>query len=293
MAKMEVSMENKAELSKFSDFRISYSETKIDKATSIHHYHDTYEIVLFEKADLQIFIKDYEYKISDGDVFFINEFDIHHIMYNVTPHYERYVVHFKKDLLLPLLKVMNMESILEQLSCIPYRKVHPNLKVRTELKSYFESIHRATGFKHEPFDETSKAQVLSNLMLLLIRVHELLKTEQPKHELSRSDYIIQDVIRYIDTNYMNQINLEQLSNSLFTNKYYLCHLFRKKAGFSIMEYVQYRRIIEAQKLLKDTDNDITGICYDCGFNNAQHFYRVFRKISKVTPLQYRKIHRVI
>ena len=50
-------MENKAELSKFSDFRISYSETKIDKATSIHHYHDTYEIVLFEKADLQIFIK--------------------------------------------------------------------------------------------------------------------------------------------------------------------------------------------------------------------------------------------
>jgi AraC-like DNA-binding protein len=58
-----------------------------------------------------------------------------------------------------------------------------------------------------------------------------------------------------------------------------------------MEYVQYRRTIEAQKLLEDTDKDILSVYYDCGFNNVQHFYRVFRKISKVTPSQYRKLHR--
>lgn len=48
-----------------------------------------------------------------------------------------------------------------------------------------------------------------------------------------------------------------------------------------MEYVQYRRVIEAQKLLKDTDNDIISVYYECGFNNVQHFYLVFKKYRKL------------
>ena len=77
-------MEKKLEYTRVPDFRISYSETRINKATSIHHHHDTYEIVLFINADLQIFIKDYEYKINNWNLFFINEYDIHYIMYNAT-----------------------------------------------------------------------------------------------------------------------------------------------------------------------------------------------------------------
>ncbi|HEY8420237.1 MAG TPA: AraC family transcriptional regulator [Thermoclostridium sp.] len=284
-------MENKIEFFSSPDFRISYSDTRIDQATSIHHYHDSYEIALYEKADLRIFIKDYEYRINDGDVFFINEYDIHHIMYNATPHYIRYVVHFKKDYLLPLLRATNMEGLFDQLYSVPYRKIRPNIRNRSELQSYFEAIYRATGYGHEPFDDTSRAQVLSNLLLLLIRLHELFMAETPTQKLSKGTNMIQNVVRHIDQNYMTPINLDQLSSSFYTSKYYLCHLFRKKTGLSVTEYIQYRRVIEAQKLLKETDRDITSIYYDCGFNNAQHFYRVFQKFSRVTPLQYRKMYR--
>ncbi len=285
-------MDKNLEFTRLSDFRFSYSETKINKATSIHHYHDTFEIILYVKADLQIFIKDYEYQISDGDLFFINEYDIHYIMYNATPNYARYVIHFKKDFLFPILKALNMDGILGKLASATYKKVHPNLKDRTELISLFEAIHKATGYGHEPYDETSRAQVLSNMMLLLIRLHELLQSEGPLKKLTKNDILVQNVVRYIDTHFMDTINLDQISGSLYSNKYHLCHLFKKKTGITVMEYVQYRRIIESQKLLKNTGKDITSIYYDCGFNNVQHFYRVFRRISKVTPFQYRKLHRM-
>ncbi|NLM10138.1 MAG: helix-turn-helix transcriptional regulator [Clostridiaceae bacterium] len=284
-------MEKKLEYTRVPDFRISYSETRINKATSIHHHHDTYEIVLFINADLQIFIKDYEYKINNWNLFFINEYDIHYIMYNATPNYIRYVIHFKRDYILPALKALNMEGILSQLASAAYKKTHLNLKDRTEILALFEAIHKATGYGHEPYDETSKARVLSNLVLLLIKLRELLQPEKPSELLTKNDIFVQKVIRYIDENFAKPITLAELSNSLYANKYYLCHLFKRKTGLTVMDYVQHRRVIEAQKLLKDTDKDIISIYYECGFNNVQHFYRVFKKISKITPYQYRKLHR--
>ena len=51
-------MENKAtNCQSFQIFELATVKPKIDKATSIHHYHDTYEIVLFEKADFTNFYK--------------------------------------------------------------------------------------------------------------------------------------------------------------------------------------------------------------------------------------------
>ena len=284
-------MKKEPEYTRLPDFRISYSEPRIDQPTSIHHHHDSFEIVLFINADLRIFIKDYEYKIRNWDLFFINEYDIHYIMYNATSNYARYVIHFKRDYALPVLKALSMEGILDQLASARYKKTRPNLKDRTEILALFEAIYKATGYGHEPYDEDSRARVLSNLALLLIRLKELLESGEPSDALTKNDVFIQNVIKYIDENYMKPISLTELSRSLYTDKYYLCHLFRKKTGLTVMEYVQHRRVIEAQKLLKDTDRDIISVYYECGFNNVQHFYRVFKKISKVTPQQYRKLYR--
>ena len=53
----------------------------------------------------------------------------------------------------------------------------------------------------------------------------------------------------------------------------------------IMEYVQHRRVIEAQKKLIETRNSIIDIYLDCGFSNAQHFHRIFKRLPGTTPSQ--------
>ena len=52
----------------------------------------------------------------------------------------------------------------------------------------FEEIHKATGHEHEPYDEISKARVLSNLALLLIRLLELLESE-PLESLTKTIFL--------------------------------------------------------------------------------------------------------
>ena len=63
------------------DFHFSYSKTDILSTNTLHHYHDACEIDFFLQADLQIFLKDTRYTIRDGDVFYMDEYDIHHILY--------------------------------------------------------------------------------------------------------------------------------------------------------------------------------------------------------------------
>lgn len=86
--------------------------------------------------------------------------------------------------------------------------------------------------------------------------------------------------------------LEDLARELFLNKFYLCRLFRESMNSSIVDYLQFKRVIEAEKLLNNTDLPILDICFECGFHNLQHFYRTFKKYTSLTPKQFRSDNRV-
>ncbi|HHW49780.1 MAG TPA: helix-turn-helix transcriptional regulator [Clostridiaceae bacterium] len=87
---------------------------------------------------------------------------------------------------------------------------------------------------------------------------------------------------------MNPITLELLSKKFYLSKFYISRIFIEITGFSVFEYLQHRRIIEAQKMLKNSRKEIADICYDCGFNNIQYFYLVFKKMTRTAPYKYRK-----
>jgi YesN/AraC family two-component response regulator len=80
-----------------------------------------------------------------------------------------------------------------------------------------------------------------------------------------------------------------LEEKFYLNKFHISHVFKEITDFSVIEYVQQRRVIEAQKQLTYSQKKIIDICFDCGFNNIQHFHRVFKKITGVTPHKYRKL----
>lgn len=257
----------------------------------IQHYHDSYEINFFINVSLEIFIKDARYEIHAGDVIFINEFDIHHFIYGSTStFYNRYLINFKKDYILPNLKAAGIECVLDYLKDSKCTLATTNLKERNELEYLFKAIihgnNSCPGTLSKNFKE---ATLKSYLVLILMRIWELIKNNKPKDIMNKKGKLIQDVIQFIDNNYMNEINLDLLEENFFLDKFHISHIFKEVTGFSIIEYVQQRRVIEAQKMLKNTSQDIIDICFDCGFNNIQHFYRVFKKISSITPDKYRKL----
>jgi AraC-type DNA-binding domain-containing proteins len=285
-------MADNINLLRTDNFYAVYKNTA-NEFLSFQHYHNSYEIEFFLNinVNLEIFIRDMRYEIRSGDVIFINEFDIHHFIYNNNnTAYTRFVINFKKDYILPNLKAAGIEYILEYLNGSRYTHASTTLKERNELESLFKTMININDSNLGTLSKNFKEATLkSYLILILMRIWELIKNYKPQKSMSKKGKLAQDIIQYIDINYMSEVNLDLLEKAFFVDKYHLSHNFKEVTNFSIMEYVQHKRIIEAQKMLKYSEKEIIDICFDCGFNNIQHFHRVFKKISGMTPDKYRKL----
>lgn len=67
-----------------------------------------------------------------------------------------------------------------------------------------------------------------------------------------------------------------------------CRYFKRHTNKTFTQFVNEFRIVHSTKLLSETDDPISTICYDSGFNNFSHFNRHFKKVTGKSPTQYRK-----
>ena len=54
------------------------------------------------------------------------------------------------------------------------------------------------------------------------------------------------------------------------------------------DYVNIKRIEKSLGLLKNTDDTVLSVAAECGYNNTANFNRIFKKITGLTPAEYRK-----
>jgi len=87
------------------------------------------------------------------------------------------------------------------------------------------------------------------------------------------------------------LTLDTLAETIGTNRSYLSILInsRMKKGFT--EYVNFYRVREGKRLLKETNYKITVISQEVGYGSPQSFYTAFRNATQLTPAQYRKAAR--
>jgi transcriptional regulator GlxA family with amidase domain len=67
-----------------------------------------------------------------------------------------------------------------------------------------------------------------------------------------------------------------------------CRYFKKKTNSTFIEYVSVVRVGIATKMLAESDEQITKIGYDSGYNSMANFNHSFKKIMRQTPSGYRK-----
>jgi AraC-like DNA-binding protein len=87
------------------------------------------------------------------------------------------------------------------------------------------------------------------------------------------------------------LTLDILANEIETNRSYLSIVINSRMQKGFTEYVNFYRVEEAKKLLRDTDNKISYILVESGFGSPQSFYSIFKSVVQLTPTQYRKTQR--
>lgn len=94
---------------------------------------------------------------------------------------------------------------------------------------------------------------------------------------------------YLDENYSRNIVLDDLENLFYISKFHLSREFKKLTGITIMNYLNSRRISEAKKMLRFTDQSIGSIALACGIPDVNYFTKVFTRYESMTPSSYRKL----
>ncbi len=91
--------------------------------------------------------------------------------------------------------------------------------------------------------------------------------------------------------HQNDLRLEELSERLNSNKHFVSQVINQNFKMNFFEYVNLKRIEEAKQLLRTTPREelnIIEVAYSVGFNNKGTFNSVFKKITGVTPSEFRK-----
>lgn len=115
-------------------------------------------------------------------------------------------------------------------------------------------------------------------------------------EFIESVYEIQDtsrisrlnpVIDFIQKNYTKNLTIADIAEAAYLSPSRLAHVFKEQTGQTIIEYLNRIRINQAKLLLSTTDENCTQICFQVGYNNQSYFNRIFKKVTGVTPKNFR------
>lgn len=100
--------------------------------------------------------------------------------------------------------------------------------------------------------------------------------------------LMEQVFRYIDQHYMNDIRISDMAAILYLNASYLSTLIRKETGKTYTDILTEKRIACAKELLSNTDKTVIEVAHMVGYQEYSHFNTIFKRNLGVTPAQYRK-----
>jgi YesN/AraC family two-component response regulator len=120
---------------------------------------------------------------------------------------------------------------------------------------------------------------------------EIINSKSNGSEISESSknskYLVNRALIYLRENYSKNINLKTLSEELYISTWYLSKLLKKETGNNFIDILNNIRVEEAKKLLGDPKYKIYEIAEVVGFSDVTYFYRLFKKLTGMTPMEYK------
>ncbi len=130
---------------------------------------------------------------------------------------------------------------------------------------------------------------LANVLAVhIIRQYTTTKPELSIHRGGLPQHQLLQVVDYIHNHLDLEIKLSDLAALLNMSQFHFSHKFKQAIGISPYQYLLQQRIERAKQLLKQRDRSITDIALLCGFNSHSHLSKQFRKLTGITPKDYRQ-----
>lgn len=259
------------------------------------HYHEHIEVIYIMQGQMKIILNGEEYTLKNEDIFLLNSGDIHYTksLGNVKLILLQIPLSFfegsNKDISQirfsqiksqePTEQELNEELLKEDL--LNKGLLEDRLKIII-LKMFKTYIEKEDGYKFL-FNKH-----LNEFVYILYKFYLDEKTLFSINN-EKVDDRVRRIIRFVEDNYKEPITSSLAAEKFSLNHEYFCRLFKKKLGFTFVEYVNMMRLSHIYYEILNTDKLIYEIMQSNGFTNAKVFYRMFKKEYGKTPKQIREL----
>lgn len=104
---------------------------------------------------------------------------------------------------------------------------------------------------------------------------------------NHKDEEIKKIQDYIENNYKEKITIDQLAEKVSIGKRSFERRFKKATNNTVVEYIQRVKIEAAKRSMESSRKNISEVMYDVGYTDTKAFRDVFKKITGLTPIEYR------
>lgn len=270
------------EFQKNSSLRIWYNDVPDCYAP---HWHTVLEIILPIENYYLANVNDFNFRIMPGEILLIPPGELHEL--NAPNTGKRLIFMFDISMLSRLKSFSGIQSLLVQPIYIT-PDTHPSIydDIYSLLMSMQEEYFHA--------NEYAELTVYSLLIDLFVKLgyHHIHKQDLfPNVRLPKQkEYVskFNQLLTYIDQHYMEDLDLDRLSESVGFSKYHFLRLFKQYMGTTLGDYVTICRIKASEKLLCNPNLSISEVASQSGFSSISTFNRLFKQYKKCSPTEYRQ-----
>ena len=139
----------------------------------------------------------------------------------------------------------------------------------------------------------SRESVQHLLCTFLLQLYEMAIAQSTPSAAEKYKYwsLGRQAKELMEQHYQDGIEIEDVAQKLHISTPYLSHIFKKQFQYTAIQYLSHLRIGEAQTILTETQMPISDIAYHIGYNSANNFYIAFKRITGISPSQYREVYR--
>ncbi|MBA2938987.1 response regulator [Paenibacillus sp. CGMCC 1.16610] len=163
------------------------------------------------------------------------------------------------------------------------------------VSGYDDFVFAQAAIRFEVRDYLLKPVGIEDMNACLSKILERIKKESKQDVTNESRSLseltsIEQVIQFVEKSMPRDVTLNEAAAKVHLNPSYLSQMFKQKTKVNFGDYVLNLRMEEAKKLLSQTSLRITEISDRLGYTDVSYFGNAFKRVSKLTPSQYRKTY---
>lgn len=264
------------------DVEIRHIPCNDESYPSFFHNHDHYEIYFLLEGNAEFYIEEYSYSLKPNDLLIVPPERMHRV-FNGRPgsKLQRVFIYLSRSSAMELgTDAFSFVQIIESAMRANQFLYHLTSEECGQFHRRLMEIVDAPGYDTPAEELVARCR----FTILMTRLCQLI-LQGAAAPLQYSSRLVRSAIAYINEHYTESITLSSVAQALYISKYHLSREFKSYAFITVREYILAKRMMLAKKLLQD--GVLTGeVARQCGFQDYSCFFRMFTKITGISPKQY-------